>query len=260
LNPIDKNSDFDEYPALISGRFSRNSLSVRTLVLEGSKITQYNRGRQGCRVRPSRAVGIAPVPERKNRKGCGVVSNAIDTAKFFVYLATLESEEPMLLTPMHVQKLLYYAQGWHLAAKGKPLFRETVEAWAHGPVVREVYARFAKYGNQPIPCGGTIPGSLSKDDLVFVRSIWASYREFSAPALWKMTHSERPYLETRKGLDQSAPSDRPISRDIMREFFEAQYGRRALPGLELETLKRSQAEADAGQTVSFDEVFANLGE
>jgi len=40
---------------------------------------------------------------------------------------------------MHVQKLLYYAQGRHLAFKGQPIFTDTIEAWTHGPVVRAVY-------------------------------------------------------------------------------------------------------------------------
>ncbi len=166
----------------------------------------------------------------------------------------------MLLTPMHVQKLLYYAQGWHLALKGRPLFRETIEAWVHGPVVKEVYAQLAKYGNRPIPSKGVIPKSLSAQDVAFVRSIWAGYRCYSAPKLRDMTHNERPWKETRGGLSESMKCDRQISRDLLRDFFQEEYRRGALPGLELGTIQQSEAEAAAGKTVSFDEVFANLGE
>jgi len=38
------------------------------------------------------------------------------------------------------QKLIYYAQAWHLAWHGKSLFPEDIEAWNMGPVVPVLYA------------------------------------------------------------------------------------------------------------------------
>ena len=43
------------------------------------------------------------------------------------------------LTTMKLQKLLYYTQAWTLAWDDKPLFDEEFEAWANGPVCRELY-------------------------------------------------------------------------------------------------------------------------
>ena len=43
------------------------------------------------------------------------------------------------ITHLKLQKLLYYAQGICLALFSKPLFVEPIEAWQHGPVVRDVY-------------------------------------------------------------------------------------------------------------------------
>jgi uncharacterized phage-associated protein len=40
------------------------------------------------------------------------------------------------LTHLKLQKLVYYAQGFHLGLFDKPLFEEPIEAWAHGPVVQ----------------------------------------------------------------------------------------------------------------------------
>lgn len=42
-------------------------------------------------------------------------------------------------TPLERHKLAYYVQGWHVTWEGVPLFPERIEAWAHGPVVREVW-------------------------------------------------------------------------------------------------------------------------
>jgi uncharacterized phage-associated protein len=43
------------------------------------------------------------------------------------------------MTTMKLQKLLYYCQAWSLVWDEKPLFHEEIEAWANGPVVREVF-------------------------------------------------------------------------------------------------------------------------
>ena len=40
---------------------------------------------------------------------------------------------------MKLQKLLYYCQAWALVWDDKPLFKEKIEAWISGPVVRTLY-------------------------------------------------------------------------------------------------------------------------
>ena len=42
------------------------------------------------------------------------------------------------MTAKKLEKLVYYAQAWHLARHQRPLFPETIEAWAQGPVVRHL--------------------------------------------------------------------------------------------------------------------------
>jgi uncharacterized phage-associated protein len=55
------------------------------------------------------------------------------------------------ITNLDVQKILYFAQGWHLAINGERLFQEKLRAWVHGPVVPEIYFRLAQYERDPIP-------------------------------------------------------------------------------------------------------------
>ena len=43
------------------------------------------------------------------------------------------------LSAMKLQKLVYYSQAWSLVWDDRQLFGEAVEAWANGPVVRELY-------------------------------------------------------------------------------------------------------------------------
>lgn len=56
----------------------------------------------------------------------------------------------MRLDPLKLQKLLYYAHGWHLALTGRPLLDRSVEAWQYGPVLPDVYRAFRAFGAQPI--------------------------------------------------------------------------------------------------------------
>jgi uncharacterized phage-associated protein len=39
-----------------------------------------------------------------------------------------------------LEKLVYYCQAWCLVWTGKPLFLDTIEAWANGPVIPNLYA------------------------------------------------------------------------------------------------------------------------
>ena len=74
---------------------------------------------------------------------------AIEVARYFLSLTDEDAGE--LISNLKLQKLLYYAQGFHLVIYGEPLFPETIEAWAHGPVVTSVYHQYKEYGSEPIP-------------------------------------------------------------------------------------------------------------
>lgn len=54
------------------------------------------------------------------------------------------------ITNMKIQKLLYFAQGIAFSFFGIRLFSENLLAWEHGPVIREVYTEFAKFGRDNI--------------------------------------------------------------------------------------------------------------
>ena len=145
-----------------------------------------------------------------------VNTSALDIADYLLTLAAAE-EEPDYLSPMRLQKLLYYAQAWSLANRDHALFREEIEAWTHGPVVRKVYACFADSGNAPISPTGN-PTNLDEDDQEFVRSVWEAYKGFSATALRNMTHKEAPWIEAYRG-PKAGQKPGIVSHDSMEAFF-----------------------------------------
>jgi uncharacterized phage-associated protein len=63
--------------------------------------------------------------------------SASKVAECFLYLSGQQTECD--LTPLKLQKLLYYSEGLSLALRGKSLFSEPILAWRYGSVVRDVY-------------------------------------------------------------------------------------------------------------------------
>lgn len=61
------------------------------------------------------------------------ILSAIDVAKYFLILVDREAGDT--ITELKLQKLMYIAQGIHLALYDSPLFKEEIEAWQDGPVV-----------------------------------------------------------------------------------------------------------------------------
>ena len=125
---------------------------------------------------------------------------ANEIAAYLLWLAARENEdEPGYLTPMQLQKLLYYVQGWALAETKTPLFGDEIRAWANGPVVEAVYQQYKGFGKRPIVDAPLAPPSLARDAEALVRGVWDRYKAFSAFKLSDMTHEEMPWKKARLG-------------------------------------------------------------
>jgi uncharacterized phage-associated protein len=186
------------------------------------------------------------------------MASATDVARYLIHLAH-SGEEPDPLTPLRLQKLMYYVQGWCLGAIGRPLFAERIEAWTLGPVVRDVYHRFKSYERQGIPTEeGGVPGSLTPAQRAFIESVWEGYKVHSASALCDMTHRELPWLDARGGLPPDAWSDAEITHDAMRAFFKPQADARLIPGIPPERAYRALEAFERGEGRPRAEVFARL--
>lgn len=129
--------------------------------------------------------------------------SAIDVAAFFVRMDNLKDIEDGI-TNLKIQKLLYYAQGYHLAYFKKPLFDNTIEAWRYGPVVPEVYHKLSGFNRNPVDIEtlekmenndsiGILPDSKTKDLLV---AVFEQLGQYSAWKLMDMTHEESPWKTT----------------------------------------------------------------
>ena len=143
--------------------------------------------------------------------------DALTIAKWFVAWAESEDAD---LSNLKLQKLLYYAQGHSLATTGKPLFADSIQAWAHGPVVPAVYHEFKHYESGDVHLDDADPFEFSEvDDAAtdLLIKTWNTYGGYAAWRLRNMTHNESPWRDTFDVGRRAAV----IPLQSMREFFSA---------------------------------------
>ncbi len=152
---------------------------------------------------------------------------AEDVAKFLLDRAFDDGE---LISPLKMQKLVYYAYAWFLVKTSTKLFEETIEAWANGPVVPTLYEQLKHYGSAPIDsvfldwCSEEERNDFLKrfttQQSTILNSVYEEYMTMTAFELVILTHTEKPWAEARKGLMTTESSNKPISDKLIIE----QYG------------------------------------
>lgn len=143
-------------------------------------------------------------------------TTAFDVAKFFIASFQKKNKE---ISNLKLQKLLYYAQAWHLALYGPVLFQDSIEAWVHGPVVRDVFRNYKEYGWHPISERVQADGL---DEFSFhLKEVIRRYGKFDAVTLERMTHQETPWREARGTLAPDEPSNRVITTESMKNYYRA---------------------------------------
>jgi uncharacterized phage-associated protein len=135
---------------------------------------------------------------------------AHDVAKYFVSLVDEEAGDS--ISNLKLQKLLYYSQGGFLACYDKPLFPEAIKAWAHGPVVPQVYHEYKQFGAGPIPVEQVDLDRYPIEVRELLDEVNSVYGQFTASKLRDMTHQEPPWRDT--------PQSETISHEKMKEFFK----------------------------------------
>jgi len=167
-------------------------------------------------------------------------TNALAVANYLIKHAESKGER---MSPMKLQKLVYYANGWYLAIKDEPLIDEQVEAWSYGPVIRSLYREFRGYGNRDIVdvgiqirrCRGAdgtwtseafapILNPAKQQDFFatkLVEKVWDIYSPYSAVQLSNKTHE--PNTPWRRVYDREGGKllkGTDIPTDMIRDYFK----------------------------------------
>lgn len=157
-----------------------------------------------------------------------------DARRIANYFIDIAESSGVSVTPMKIQKLVYFAHGWHLAVRnGEPLINEQVEAWPYGPVIPSLYRALRAYGDQPIarqimdprqhtPTLSDNPGEEAFARLLLAR-VWDIYSPFTAIQLSNMTHeADTPWFNvfsqyTRNG--GTLPKGTDIPHESIQKYF-----------------------------------------
>jgi len=137
-------------------------------------------------------------------------------ADYFIWLA---NETGSHLSNLKLQKLVYYAQAWHLAIEGEELFLEDFEAWVYGPVIPSLWNIYKDFGQGSITKDFAERPSFGEEIDEFLDEVADVYFGIHAFDLAKLTHTEKPWLEARKGLAPDELSNNIISKESMKKFY-----------------------------------------
>ena len=125
-----------------------------------------------------------------------------------------------VMSAMKLQKLVFYSQAWGLVWDDKPLFSNKIEAWANGPVVRDLYEKHK--GQYQVSAGSFssfVGGKLSKEQRETIDTVLDAYGNKSAQWLSDQTHSELPWQKAREGLSDSDRGEHEITLESISEYY-----------------------------------------
>ena len=125
------------------------------------------------------------------------------------------------ITPLALQKLLYYSQSFFKIFTGEFLFSNDCEAWIHGPVYKNVYHKYKNYGCAPIFSESEDQAdiNLTKLEKEVLDNVLRNFGCYSGRILEEMTHAELPWRKTRIGLDDKENTNRIIEKNLIVEYF-----------------------------------------
>ncbi|MCH6196830.1 DUF4065 domain-containing protein [Corynebacterium mastitidis] len=127
------------------------------------------------------------------------------------------------MSTMKLQKLAYYSQAWSLVWDEKPLFSSRIEAWANGPVTRDLYKAHRGQFNAEINMFPGDSGNLNSDEKETIDTVLGAYGHLSGQQLSDLSHSERPWREARTNVPEGAPSTNEVSPEVMQDFYSAMH-------------------------------------
>jgi uncharacterized phage-associated protein len=128
------------------------------------------------------------------------------------------------VSPLVLQKLLYFIQGVYSALYGKALFQEECRAWMHSPVYPEVYELFSDFKYNPIDDArfAMLDGAadaLTKEEKDVVDLVVNTFGMYGGKMLEKITHNEDPWKEARKGYGDNVPSSELLSKERIMKYY-----------------------------------------
>lgn len=124
------------------------------------------------------------------------------------FLSLMDDDAGDTMSNKYLQKLVYLAQGFHLAAYGEPLFNEPIEAWDFGPIVPTLFDYYKKYGPNALPKPiGLNLDLYTKDVRQLLDDIYCIYGQYASWRLRIMLYHEAPWKKQDDDLGKIITTD-----------------------------------------------------
>lgn len=132
------------------------------------------------------------------------------------------------VTPLKLQKLLYFTHAEYLCRFGEPLVDENFEAWTYGPVIPTVYEQFKEFNRKPITKrastfnpiarSSTIDTATVSDEMLErIFPVFSIYVDVDAGLLSEISHKKGgPWEIALKEFEAHRNINRLISNDLIR--------------------------------------------
>lgn len=171
--------------------------------------------------------------------------NTVNIKDYASYVGITMLQKGLTVSPLKLQKILYYEQAWHMVGFGREnqLFDCAPQAWVNGPVYPAIYyiykdmvpgmcdhlrmENFLQDGEDPAQMEKMLlkKMSLTKEEIALTERVIMLYGSRTQNQLILLTHSEKPWSEMREGLMPYDYSNKEISLDTMHDYYKERYDR-----------------------------------
>ena len=154
---------------------------------------------------------------------------ALDVRTVANIVLQVGKEEGLEVTNLHLNKTIFFMHVDCLRDRRKPLVSAKIEAWEYGPVFREVYGQFKKFGRKAITelalrvdydTGEKVPAmdQIPDADLSYLRQLAIFYLGVPANILVDLSHARGGAWDFVWNNSGVVNAGMEITEQIIREF------------------------------------------
>lgn len=161
---------------------------------------------------------------RKAMDAADSIENVFDVSDKMLSVIAEFFKQMEEITPLMLQRMLYFAQGINLALYGEPIFPEDCRAWVNSPVYPEVYNMFRDFKFNPQDDArfaileGAEEGLTDKEKSV-TELVVKTFGVYGNKSLEKISCNEDPWIEARKGYGDSNSTGDILSKERILKYY-----------------------------------------
>lgn len=143
--------------------------------------------------------------------------SAIDISRYIINYSVSKNN---FVSNLKLQRILYFVQGNFLRILNRPCFKEKILAWSGGPVIKEVFVAFERYGLNGIEFQKELnieELNLKEEERKIIENIVDKCSGLSSVQLSHLTLSQSPWVKTYKKHEEK--NDTEITLEKLKDYF-----------------------------------------